>query len=138
MTTPIAVDQVTDGCWVACLAGLTHIAHDHFIPLVPKLPGRIMEDRQLWQEYHNAVVEFLHQHGWTYLDCGSRIPKGFCVAIGPSERGVNHAVIAYDGKCWHDPHPSRAGLLRVTSYEIVIPILGLLDLDSPARGQSDG
>lgn len=33
---------------------------------------------------------------------------------GPSERGVLHQVLYRDGRLWHDPHPSRAGLLEVT------------------------
>lgn len=37
----------------------------------------------------------------------------FGIACGPSERGVSHAVVAVDGKVVWDPHPSRAGILRV-------------------------
>lgn len=37
----------------------------------------------------------------------------FGIACGPSERGHSHAVVAVDGQVVWDPHPSRAGILRV-------------------------
>lgn len=37
----------------------------------------------------------------------------FGLACGPSERGHSHAVVAVDGEIVWDPHPSRAGILRV-------------------------
>lgn len=41
-------------------------------------------------------------------------PGELLFAAGPSERGVLHQVLYRDGVLWHDPHPSRAGLLKVT------------------------
>lgn len=40
----------------------------------------------------------------------------FGLACGPSERGVSHAVVAVDGEIVWDPHPSRAGILRVFAW----------------------
>jgi hypothetical protein len=41
-------------------------------------------------------------------------PGELLFVAGPSERGVLHQVLYRDGELWHDPHPSRAGLLKVT------------------------
>lgn len=47
------------------------------------------------------------------------------IAGGPSPRGpFHHAVIAnsVDGSLWHDPHPSRAGLLAIDSAIALVPL----------------
>lgn len=42
------------------------------------------------------------------------------IASGPSERGWNHAVLFRGRRLWHDPHPSRAGVLRVTGWTVFL------------------
>lgn len=42
---------------------------------------------------------------------------GYYMAHGTSPRGVSHVCIYKDGKLWHDPHPSGAGLVSVRSYQ---------------------
>lgn len=41
-------------------------------------------------------------------------------AHGMSPRGVMHQVLYLDGELWHDPHPSRAGVLSVEPHPFVI------------------
>lgn len=116
---PARITQIPNGCWVACLAGLTGIEHDTLAAVVPAVVSP-----ESWPEYHNAVVRILQEHGWTYVTLGTLVPKGFAVAVGLSPRGVNHAVIVRDGQQWWDPHPDRLGLLgHVDTFEIVVPIL---------------
>jgi hypothetical protein len=126
--TPRRITQVPAGCWVACIAGLTDIDHDDLAALVPALSEDPQEAekqmRSAWSDYHNAVVKLMHNRGWSYAHMGNRIPRGYSVAVGESPRGVGHAVIALDGKCWWDPHPSREGISNITSFEVVLPILG--------------
>lgn len=38
------------------------------------------------------------------------------ILSGPAARGFHHACIGWNGNNIHDPHPSRAGLIRVESY----------------------
>lgn len=40
-------------------------------------------------------------------------PGEIVFVAGMSERGVLHQVLYRDGVLWHDPHPSRAGVLDV-------------------------
>jgi len=35
------------------------------------------------------------------------------LVAGPSPRGVMHQVLYRDGVLWHDPHPSRDGVLEI-------------------------
>ncbi|MGN8835322.1 hypothetical protein, partial [Allisonella histaminiformans] len=42
-------------------------------------------------------------------------------AAGPSPRGTHHQVLYRDGQLWHDPHPSRDGLLAVEEAFVLRP-----------------
>ena len=119
-------DQVPQGCWVACIATLTGLPHDDLIALMPRQEdGRLDESRHA--DYHNAVNSYLRARKWRLLYMWTDVPKGFAMAYGPSARGTQHSVIVLDGELWHDPHPSRAGLLSVEQYEIIIPLAKVPD-----------
>lgn len=66
-----------------------------------------------------ALKGWAATNGWTVTRRGllprqENVPlPTFGLACGPSERGVSHAVVAIDGQIVWDPHPSRAGILRV-------------------------
>lgn len=66
-----------------------------------------------------ALKGWAATNGWTVTRRGllprqENVPlPTFGLACGPSERGVSHAVVAVDGQIVWDPHPSRAGILRV-------------------------
>lgn len=65
---------------------------------------------ELWEL---SMLEWLKARGFMVLTCPviRHIPLG--VAYGISPRGVMHAVVVQDGAMVFDPHPSRAGLVRV-------------------------
>lgn len=136
---PLKLDQIPSGCWVACIAGITHLSHVELAAFVPKDLKELLlriaaedceehkekletEMRVKWNEYHNGVNLYLRQHGWRLAYLGPDCPSGYAMAYGPGPRGVDHAVIVYDGQLWHDPHESRAGLVEVTAYETLIPL----------------
>jgi hypothetical protein len=77
---------------------------------------------ELWCNYQNGVNLYLRQHGWRLAYLGEDTPAGYAMAYGPGPRGCEHAVIVYNGELWHDPHSSRAGLLEVNAYEIVVSL----------------
>lgn len=131
MSEPTRYTQVDGGCWVACLAGLTGIPHEVLSALVPTdMMTRIHADEdafnQFYDEYRSAVLETIQAHGWGFSYVGAEIPRGFALGSGLSPRGYSHAVIVKDGEVWHDPHPSRAGVLHFTGFSVVFPIVGLL------------
>jgi hypothetical protein len=43
------------------------------------------------------------------------------IASGPGPRGYNHATVYSNGNLLWDPHPSRAGLLSVTMWSVLVP-----------------
>ena len=131
------VDQQTpDDCWTACLSSLTGIPLSGF-PDPPDVRDPEDEEAQLMEiGYGQSVRKHLNDNGWMLRPWdGVRLaPKGLSVATGPSPRrpGFNHCVVARDGTIIYDPHPSRDGLLEITEYEIVVP---LIIHDPPTTGE---
>lgn len=80
------------------------------------IAGSDIDGRVWWY----ALKGWAASNGWTVTRRGllphqESVPlPDFGIACGPSERGVSHAVVAVGGQVAWDPHPSRAGLLRVT------------------------
>lgn len=46
----------------------------------------------------------------------------FFIANGMSPRGVSHSCVYFEEKMVHDPHPSRAGIEKITSVWVLLPI----------------
>lgn len=73
--------------------------------------GFWFEVLELWlREYHHKEERYHEQD--PYLNGYS----DYYFASGPSPRGVFHRVIYKEGKLFHDPHPSGAGILEVRNY----------------------
>lgn len=53
---------------------------------------------------------------------GRRSFSGLYMASGPTIRGTQHIVVMHDGALYHDPHPSRAGILEVKTVYVPLPI----------------
>lgn len=47
---------------------------------------------------------------------------GIAIAVGNSERNLRHAVVWYDGRMLHDPHPGRTGLVGDPVYFLYVSI----------------
>lgn len=71
-----------------------------------------------------ALVTFMRTQGLNIYRLPASAPAPqFGVAIGPSSRGVTHAIAYCDGADW-DPHPSRDGLVDVDFFVAIEPIVG--------------
>ncbi len=102
------------------------------IPLqeVPNFFDRCGEmDEGHGQRWNEALDAWLSDRGLVRLnfkpfDGWDSMLKGFVVVSGPSPRsGMGwHAVVYWDGKLWHDPHPDRSGVLEVGDIEIYYPL----------------
>lgn len=72
------------------------------------------DDTRVWPL---ALTAFAAEHGWR-IDRravnveGEPLPE-YGIAIGPSPRGISHAVVVRHGEMVWDPHPSREGLVDV-------------------------
>lgn len=49
------------------------------------------------------------------------VPQVYHLISGRSPRGFGHRCVGYGGRIAWDPHPSRAGLISVTSVEFLVP-----------------
>lgn len=73
------------------------------------------------EDWLERMVLFARLHGYRIVLDQTGDPVALGIAYGPSPRGVNHAVVVQDGHTVWDPHPSRAGLLRVSGVYAWIP-----------------
>lgn len=73
------------------------------------------------------VSDYGYPNGWK--------PQGeeLWIAFGLAERGLRHAVIMKGLELFHDPHPSRAGLLNIDRAVTVENILELLEYYHKSR-----
>ncbi|MCM8735994.1 hypothetical protein M5E06_17820 [Azospirillum sp. A1-3] len=53
---------------------------------------------------------------------GNHCPDAYYLASGPASRGVHHMVVMKAGELAHDPHPSRAGLLKADHVYVLVPM----------------
>lgn len=84
-----------------------------------EVPNFIEQPQGFWQSF----FEFLTSRGLEAIDLeGDRHLDCYHLAYGPSARGVSHAVVYRMGKLAHDPHPSRAGLLKVDMCALIVPL----------------
>lgn len=72
-----------------------------------------------WTGFHN----FIKSRGFRVLDISPNIePDVLYLAYGLSPRGVKHACVYRRGALIWDPHPSRAGLTKVDTINILVPV----------------
>jgi hypothetical protein len=117
------VDQTTFGfpggnCFSACVASLLELSIDD----VPYL----MDDDEWYLHFRRWLAPrgfyplcFVLDGGWT--------PDGLHILSGKSPRDPDnqkalHSVVARGSEIAHDPHPSRAGLLRRDDVVVLIPL----------------
>ena len=109
-------------CFSAALASLTHVDIDD----IPVFNGdNWQEDVNTWLKpfglaYIQWDTEFID-----YLKIHYGITGVHHINNGPTDRfngDVLHSVVAVDGKQVFDPHPSRSGLVKTTSFGIFIAI----------------
>lgn len=122
---PFRYDQHDGGCWVACLAGLARLPQDTL-----RVPRADELTEAHWPAYSREIRRTLAAHGFLHFTTefpgAPRIaPPGFAVEFGRSARGVLHAIIVRDGVLWHDPHPSREGLVTHAGYEVLVPVAAM-------------
>lgn len=110
--TILAGDPKRQGnCLAACVATFLGVDLEevpHFAEYQPP-----QEPTAWWHLW----IGYMAGHGYwiTELDDPTDAEPGEVVFVcGPSPRGVMHQVLYRDGALWHDPHPSRAGVLGVS------------------------
>jgi hypothetical protein len=116
------VDQTqfgSDGnCAAACLAS-------YFGCTLAELPD-VGEIAKAGGDWWKAIADVCMSRGVRIIHAWASWfpapPKGLHIAGGQSTRGLDHVVLVEDGRMVHDPHPSRAGLLEIEDYWLMIPL----------------
>lgn len=118
-------------CLEACYAALLGVP----LAAVPDPRNRARSPREAYSLIPAripAISAWLARQGYARISGsptqggpGDRRPDGlplFWIASGPSERGLQHATVYADNHLVFDPHPSKAGLLSVNLWTVVVPL----------------
>lgn len=96
---------------VASILGLT-------LEEVPRFSREGPDSFAYWESFE----QFLNSLGWeVLLMSGNYQADCMYLASGPSLRGCSHMVVMRNGELWHDPHPSRQGIIRVEHVHLLVP-----------------
>lgn len=105
-------------CMQAAVASILGLGLDE-VPHFAALPEDHDDVRPCW----DAFEEFFAKRGFEAVFLAYEFcPESYYLASGPSPRGVSHMVVMQDGKLAHDPHPSRAGVLKVESVWLLLAL----------------
>lgn len=79
--------------------------------------------------HEDTVDQYLRPYGYKYVELPSNgdSPLGYHIISGTSPRGGEHAVVGYNGKTVHDPHPQDGtgrGLVSISGYGALVPLQG--------------
>lgn len=101
-------EKITGNCMAACIASILELPLESVPNFAAyedwfKRLNTWLKDRNLFyiEFAFNAEDEWLTQNA------------GYHVMVGTSPRDSDHAVVGYQGKIVHDPHPSDAGLVKI-------------------------
>lgn len=116
-------------CFRTCIACLLEVDPEE----VPHVVQAHCDGGEHWL---HAINAWLAGRGLTYVQTTRKAARWgacWCILSGPGPRGVDHAIVAWaDWTTWnvedidrfHDPHPSRAGLLKIEDVGWLVPIGG--------------
>lgn len=106
------VKQTTaNNCYAACFASILEIPIED-VPCFGRKNFLKQADEWLRAKHDYTLLGF---SGDFYC-----IPAVYHIMCGKSPRGIYHAVVGFQGKMVHDPHPSNDGI-EVEDYEFLFP-----------------
>lgn len=118
-------------CVAACIATLTDLPLDrvpHFVEFGIAYGDsddvHVVSSGNHWWA---MLLGFLAARGYWVVELdglSDADPDDYLLVAGKSPRGVMHQVIYRGGQLWHDPHPSRAGVLNVEEVLAIRPLPG--------------
>ena len=104
---------INGNCMNAAFASILEIALDD----IPNFED--MQDT----EWYPKLLRWLNSIGFHLIRWDQEIYlPSFFIANGPSPRGVEHSVVYKGTDMVHDPHPSKAGLEKITSVWALLPL----------------
>jgi hypothetical protein len=117
-------------CMRAMVASILELSIDE----VPHFMHDGTKDGVVFNQRVNAFLRHFNLGYVSFPECRDALDafgvRGLVHEVsGQSERGVCHACVALDGAITHDPHPSKAGLLKIEDYGVFV----VLDPSKPIR-----
>lgn len=130
--TILAGDPLRKGnCVAACVATIVGAPLErvpHFIEFgIAYGDSAKVEEVSAGNNWWAMMLGFLAGHGLWVVELDEVTdadPHELVLVAGMSPRGVMHQVIYRSGRLWHDPHPSRDGVLDVREVLAVRPLPG--------------
>lgn len=136
--TPVFQDKfggVEGNCMAACVASILDL------PL-REVPNFVALGRQWFAGFYNFMqnhgfevicywmdgvdpetgVEFRRQLDWDNMPEYLKDLHPYHMTCGPAARGFSHATVGWRDQIVHDPHPSKAGLIKVDHYYFFKPV----------------
>lgn len=118
--TILASDPKRKGnCVAACIASLLDVPLDqvpHFVEYGIHYGDDDVDKVSNGNAWWAMMLGYLAARGYWPVELEKVTdaePGEFLLVAGMSTRGALHQVIYRDGQLWHDPHPSRDGVLDV-------------------------
>lgn len=119
------VTQTTFGadhgnCYGAAIASILEVP----LEALPDYMGEYKAGR----DWHGLLSAYLYRHhGVMLMEVDRRLtpfvqPKGWHLLNGMGPRDLPHSTVGRDGELVFDPHPDRTGLVKVESYEFLVPV----------------
>jgi hypothetical protein len=107
-------------CYRACIASILELNIEdvpHFM---------IQEPRQRIK----SLLQFLGEYGYTLYSVEGLVDYTYpdendyyiVSGISPKDSKIKHAVIGYNGKIVHDPHPDKSGIISYDYSEIFLKV----------------
>jgi len=108
----------TGNCFQACLATLLNLD-------IEKIPhfAKLYDDGNWFGEVNKWLCQYgLNLMCFHYEKDASYLKGCYHLLSGQSSRGLTHAVVGYEGKIIHDPHPDRGGLQTIEHSEVFVKL----------------
>lgn len=117
-------------CVSACVATLLGVPIDrvpHFVEYGLALGDEPEDKVSNGNAWWAMMLGYFYGAGYELVEVagiGDAEQDEYLLVAGMSPRGVLHQVIYRDGHLWHDPHPSRDGVIDVQEVLAVRPLSG--------------
>lgn len=109
----------TGNCFPAVIASFLDLDSPEDVLQIQELYDK---ETVIWQ----SVLDYwLEEKGWKWGDLEGHLYDGsFYMVVGSTERSqtTKHVCIYQNGKLYHDPHPSGAGLITEEFFESLTKI----------------
>ena len=89
-------------------------------------PEDVLQIQEYYEDeggWYHLLIDYLEKEGYELKSIDGHLSNDdYYLVSGNTVRGTYHIVIYKKGKLYHDPHPSRVGLIAEKQFEKLIRI----------------